>query len=301
MYPVRYEDMVLTKILESKHLFIWPAFLTVLIVSLFPLVYALIVSFQSIRLVPPIPPRFVGLDNYAEIVSSARFWGSITTTAIIVCISVFLQYVIGFTLALTLHHNVRGASLYRVVFLLPMFLAPVCVALIAKMLFHPVLGPVNDLFTIFGSPNISFLTVPPLAIAVLVIVETWQWTPFVVLLMLAGLQGLPSDVFEAARVDNISIWRRFRDITFPMLLPLSIAVIFIRMIEGFKIVDTVFILTGGGPGTSTETLTLFAYNEGFKKFNMGMTSALSFMFLIVVIVFGSVYLAAAQRIVRRYK
>lgn len=286
---------------ESKHVFIWPAFLVVLVVSLFPLIYALIVSFQSVRLVPPIPPKFVGFDNYAEIIQSGRFWGSIATTATIVGFSVVLQYVIGFALALALHHNVPGTSLYRVTFLLPMFLAPVCVALIAKMLFHPVLGPVNDLFTLLGSPNISFLTNSSLAITVLIIVETWQWTPFVVLIMLAGLQGLHGEVFEAARVDNISVWRRFCDITFPMLLPLSIAVIFIRFIEGFKIIDSVFVLTGGGPGTSTETLTLFAYNEGFKKFNIGLTSALSFLYLIVVIVFGTFYLAAAQRLVRRFK
>jgi len=203
-------------------------------------------------------------------------------------------------LAVALHHNVPGASLYRVAFLLPMFLAPVCVALIARMIFHPVLGPLNDAMAMFGMGGTSFLTEPHLAIAVLIVVETWQWTPFVVLLMLAGLQGLPAEVFEAARVDDIPPWQRFTGITFPMLLPLSVAVIFIRLIEGFKIVDTVFVLTGGGPGLSTETLTLFAYNEGFKKFNIGMTSALSFLFLIVVIILGSVYMAAAQRMIRRY-
>ncbi len=284
-----------------KYAFIWPAFLVVLLVTLFPLIYALVVSFQSMRIVPPTPPRFVGLDNYAEILASARFWGSIQVTAVIVFVSVALQYVLGFALALALHHNVPGATLYRVAFLLPMFLAPVSVALIARMLFHPVLGPVNEFFTLFGLENIPFLTNSTLAVATLITVEVWQWTPFVVLLMLAGLQGLPAEVFEAARVDNISAWRRFCDITFPMLLPLSVAVILIRLIEGFKIIDTVFVLTGGGPGTATETLTLFAYNEGFKKFNIGMTSALSFLFLIVVIVFGTIYLAAAQRMMRRYR
>lgn len=286
---------------QVKHAFIWPAFLLVLLVTLFPLIYALVVSFQSIRIVPPLPPRFVGIDNYAEILGSARFWGGMQITATIVFVSVALQYVFGFALALTLHHNITGASLYRVAFLLPMFLAPVCVALIARMLFHPVLGPVNELFSFFGLANLPFLTTPSLAITTLVVIEVWQWTPFVVLLMLAGLQGLPAEVFEAARVDNIPAWRRFRDLTFPMLLPLSVAVVFIRLIEGFKIIDTVFVLTGGGPGTATETLTLFAYNEGFKKFNIGMTSALSFVFLFVVIIFGTLYLAASQRLMRRYQ
>lgn len=283
-----------------KYAFVWPAFLLVLVVSMFPLIYALTVSFQTVRIVPPTPPRFVGFDNYVQIASSARFWGSIWTTAVIAFVSVAVQYVVGFALALALHHNVRGSSLYRVAFLLPMFLAPVCVALLARMIFHPYLGPVNDLMTTLGFGNVPFLTEPNLAMAVLISIDVWQWTPFVTLLMLAGLQSLPQEVFEAARVDDVSAWRRFWDITFPMLLPISVAVIFIRLIEGFKVIDTVFVLTGGGPGTATETLTLFAYNEGFKKFNLGLTSALSFLFLFVVIVFGTLYLAAAQRLTRRY-
>lgn len=283
-----------------KHAFLWPAFIVVLLISLFPLIYALTVSFQTMRLVPPTPPRFVGLQNYQEVLASGRFWGSMWTTTVITVLSVVFQYVLGFALALALHHNVPGSSLYRVTFLLPMFLAPVGVALIARMVFHPYLGPVNDLMGVLGFGNVPFLTEPNLAMGVLITVEVWQWTPFVTLLMLAGLQSLPAEVFEAARVDDVPAWRRFRDITFPMLLPLSVAVVFIRLIEGFKVIDTVFVLTGGGPGTATETLTLFAYNEGFKKFNIGMTSALSFTFLVVVIVFGTVYLALAQRLTRRY-
>jgi len=135
-----------------KYLFIWPAVFIVLVVSLFPLIYALTVSFQTVRIVPPTPPRFVGLDNYVEIAGSARFWGAIWTTALITFLSVALQYVLGFLLALALHHNVPGAALYRVTFLLPMFLAPVGVALIARMIFHPYLGPMNDAMAGLGLP-----------------------------------------------------------------------------------------------------------------------------------------------------
>src|SRR3546814_190773 len=112
--------------------------------------------------------------------------------------------------------------------------------------------------------------------------------------MLAGLQSLPTEVYEAAELENASAWRQFWGITFPMLLPISAAVVFIRIIESFKIIDTVFVLTGGGPGTATETLTLYAYQEGFKKFNLGYTSALSFLFLLVVMIFGVVYLALVR-------
>jgi multiple sugar transport system permease protein len=282
-----------------KYLFIWPAFLVVLAVSIFPLIYALTVSFQSIRITPPLPARFVGLDNYTGLLASARFWGAILTTSTIVFISVAVQYVVGFLLALSLHNNVLGERLYRPLFLLPMFMAPVAVALVARMMFHSALGPVNDLASFLGYPNLPYLTKASWAIAVIAVVEIWEWTPFVTLLMLAGLQGLPKDVFEAAAIENASPWQRFWGITFPMLLPLSVAVVFIRIIEGFKIVDTVFVLTGGGPGTSTETLTLYAYNEGFKKFNLGQASALSFLFLIVITLFGIAYLAIAKPIVEK--
>jgi multiple sugar transport system permease protein len=175
-----------------------------------------------------------------------------------------------------------------------MLLAPVAVALIARMMFNPTMGPLNELMTALGLPNLPFLTRTGWALAAIIAVEVWQWTPFVILLMLAGLQTLPEEVYEAAALENASPWQQFRDITFPMLLPISAAVVFIRLIESLKIIDTVFVMTGGGPGISTETLTLFAYQEGFKKFNLGYTSALSFLFLIVIVVVGTIYLAVLR-------
>lgn len=277
-----------------KYAFIWPAFLVVLIVALFPLIYSLTISFQSMRLVPPRPPRFVGLDNYADLLTQARFWATVWTTATIVFLSVSIQYVLGFAIALALFARVPGERLFRVVFLLPMLMAPIAVALVGRMLFHSTVGPINHLFTVLGLPNLPFLTDSNWAMGAIIVVEVWQWTPFVILMMLAGLQTLPAEVFEAANLENASPWQQFWGITFPMLLPISAAVIFIRIIESFKIIDTVFVLTGGGPGIATETLTLFAYQEGFKKFNLGYTSALSFLFLIVIILFGVIYLAVLR-------
>ncbi len=273
-----------------KYVFIWPAFLTVLLVGLFPLIYSLTVSFQSVRLVPPMPPRFVGFDNYVSLLAQPRFWETVRTTSLIVLCSVACQYVIGFAVALALHARVPGERLFRVSFLLPMLMAPIAVALVWRMLLHSTVGPINHAFTAIGLPNLPFLTRADWAIASIIIVEIWQWTPFVILLMLAGLQTLQADIYEAAALENASAWRQFWGITFPMLLPVSAAVVFVRIIESFKIIDTVFVLTGGGPGTATETLTLFAYQEGFKKFNLGYTSALSFLFLLVIMVFGVIYL-----------
>jgi multiple sugar transport system permease protein len=178
-----------------------------------------------------------------------------------------------------------------VALLLPMLLAPVAVALVARMIFNPTMGPLNQFLSMFGMANLPFLTNGHWALACIIAVEIWQWTPFVILMMLAGLQTLPEDVYEAAELENASAWQQFWGITFPMMLPISAAVVFIRLIESYKIMDTVFVMTGGGPGVDTETLTLFAYQEGFKKFNLGYTSALSFLFLIAITIIGVTYLA----------
>jgi multiple sugar transport system permease protein len=282
-----------------KYYFIWPAFMVVLAVAIFPLIYSLSISFMHFRLIPPLPPRFIGFDNYIDLLGQERFRAVIWTTSIIVVVSVALQYVIGFSVALMLNARLPGAKLFRVGLLLPMLIAPVAVALIARMMLNPTIGPLNELTTLFGFPNLPFLTDKYWALGSIIAVEVWQWTPFVILLMLAGLQTLPEDVYEAATLENTGPWRQFWDITFPMLLPISVAIIFIRAIESFKVMDTVFIMTGGGPGIATETLTLFAYQEGFKKFNMGYTSALSFLFLIFIIVIGVVYLAILKPYVEK--
>ena len=182
-----------------------------------------------------------------------------------------------------------------------MLVAPVAVALIARQIFNPTMGPLNELMTVLGFPNLPFLTQTKWAIGAIISVEVWQWTPFVILMMLAGLQTLPDDVYEAAALENATPWQQFWGITFPMMLPISVAVVFIRLIESYKIIDTVFVMTGGGPGISTETLTLFAYQEGFKKFNLGYTSALSFLFLIVITIIGVVYLAILRPHLEKHK
>ncbi len=284
-----------------KHAFIWPALLVVLIVTIYPLVYSLTVSFTSFRLIPPTPPKFIGFGNYAKLLGQERFWDVIQTTSLISFFAVIFQYVFGLALALALHAKVFAHRQLRVGLLMPMLMAPVAVALMGRMVFNPTLGPINQFFSALGMPNLPFLTNSTFALSVLTIVEIWMWTPFVMLLMLAGLQTLPSDVYEAAELENATPWQRFWTITFPMLLPISVAVVFIRLIESMKLMDTVIAMTGGGPGISTETLTLFAYQEGFKKFNLGYTAALSFLFLIVIVVISTLYLVVLRPHLARHR
>ncbi|MGQ7845837.1 carbohydrate ABC transporter permease [Granulosicoccus sp. 3-233] len=284
-----------------KHFFLWPAVLIVLVMAIFPLIYSLANSFMSLRLIPPRPARFVGLENYADLMVDDRFWQVVSTTSFIAFTSVTLQFVIGFAIALSLVKRVPGADFFRVSFLLPMLVAPVAVALVARQILNPTMGPLNQLTSFFGFSNLPFLTETKWALGSLIVVEIWQWTPLVILLLLAGLQSLPEDVYEAAELENASAWQQFWGITFPLMLPMSAAVYFIRIVESFKIIDTVFVMTGGGPGVSTETLTLYAYQEGFKKFNLGYTSALSFMFLAVVLIISLVYLAILKPHLEKYK
>ncbi len=284
-----------------KHFFLWPAVLIVLAMAIFPLIFSLANSFMSLRLIPPRPARFVGLENYADLLADDRFWQVVSTTSLIAFSSVAAQFIIGFAIALSLVKRVPGADFFRVSFLLPMLVAPVAVALVARQILNPTMGPLNQLTTFFGYANLPYLTETKWALGSLIVVEIWQWTPLVILLLLAGLQSLPEDVYEAAELENASAWQQFWGITFPMMLPMSAAVIFIRIVESFKIMDTVFVMTGGGPGVSTETLTLFAYQEGFKKFNLGYTSALSFLFLAVVLIISLIYLAVLKPHLEKYK
>ena len=284
---------------RAKYGFIFPAFLIVLLIGLFPLVYSLTISFSQVRLVPPLPPRFVGLDNYAAALGSVRFWGAVGNTLVISVAAVAFQYVIGMSLALALNARLPMGGLFRAAFLFPLLLAPIAVALMGKMIFHPGVGPMREVFAFFGHPNPPFLTDAIWATSVLVTLEVWQWTSFVIIVLLAGLQSLPNDVYEAASLEDASPWRQFWDITFPLLLPISVAIVLLRLVESFKVIDTVFVLTGGGPGISTETLSLFTYQEGFKKFNLGFTSAVSFLFLIFVVVFGTLYVSILKPVVEK--
>ncbi len=276
---------------RAKYAFILPAFLVVLIIGLFPLIYSLTISFMQVRLVPPIPPSFVGFDNYVEALSQPRFWSSVRVTFLIAALAVAVQYILGLALALALNSTLPLGRVYRAAFLFPLLMAPIAVAFIGKMIFHPGVGPMRDLFGLFGYPNPPFQTDPVWATGMLVTIEVWQWTSLVVIILLAGLQSLPRDVYEAAELENATRWQQFWGITFPMLLPISAAVVFLRFVESLKLIDTVFVLTGGGPGIATETLTLYTYQEGFKKFNLGYTSAISFLFLILIVIFGTVYVA----------
>lgn len=281
--------------LGASRMFLMPTILLILVLSIFPLLFSLVLAFMSwdlSRLEGGV--RFIGLKNFATLVTDPRFWNTARNTLFFVFGAVALQYFLGLGLALLLNQEIRFRRFYRVVFLIPMMLTPAAVAYVGRMLFNESMGPINDIIKHLGGPLIPWLSNPRLAMPSLILLDTWEWVPFVTIVLLAGLQSLPPEVFECARVDGASEWNIFRHITFPMLVPVSITVIVIRALEAFKLFDIVMVMTGGGPGTATETVTMYAYIVGMKNGNLGYASAIAYSLLVMVIIFTTIFINSTR-------
>lgn len=275
----------------ASYAFIMPAVVLILALSIFPLVFSLVLAFMSwdlSRLEGGM--RFIGLQNFATLLLDSRFWNTARVTLIFVVGSVALQYVLGLGLAILLNQEIHFRRFFRVAFLVPMMLTPAAVGYIGRMLFNESQGPINDIIKHLGAPGVPWLSNSAMALPSLIILDTWEWVPFMTIVLLAGLQSLPPEVFESARVDGANEWKIFRYITFPMLAPVSITVILIRALEAFKLFDIVMVMTGGGPGTATETVTMYAYIVGMKNGNLGYASAIAYSLLIMVVLFSTLFI-----------
>jgi len=276
--------------------FIMPAVVLILLLSIFPLLFSLVLAFMSwdlSRLTGG--ARFIGLGNFVTLVNDARFWNTARVSLTFVIGAVTLEYILGLGVAFLLNQEIRFRRFFRVAFLLPMMLTPAAVAYAGRMLFNEGAGPINDIIKSLGGPQIPWFSNASLALPSLMLLDAWEWTPFVMIVLLAGLQSLPPEVFEAARVDGASEWQTFRHITFPMLLPVSITVVLIRALEAFKLFDIVSVMTGGGPGTATEPVTLYAYLVGMKNGNLGYASAIAYSLLVMVIIFSTLFLNSLRQ------
>jgi len=281
---------------RSKYVFLLPAVVLILLFSIFPLLFSFTLAFLSwdlSRLTGGV--RFIGLENFITLVNDARFWNTARVTLIFVFGAVGLEYALGLGIALLLNQEIRFRRFFRVVFLMPMMLTPAAVAYAGRMLFNESMGPINHIIKLLGGPQIPWFSSPTLALPSLILLDAWEWTPFVMIVLLAGLQSLPLEVFEAARVDGASDWQTFWRVTFPMLAPVSVTVILIRALEAFKMFDIVVVMTGGGPGTATEPVTLYAYLVGMKNGNLGYASAIAYALLIMVVISSTLFLSGVRR------
>lgn len=265
-----------------KLVFLLPALLTLLAVILFPLLFTIRVSLSGWDAISP-GLDFIGIKNYAAVLSDIRFWQSFERLVGMALGTVAIQYVLGFAMALLVWQQIRFRRFFRVVFLVPMMTTPVIMTVIWRTIFHQSLGPANEILGLVGLGPYPWLTDGSFAVASVMIVEVWQWTPFMFLLLLAGLISLPREPFLAAAIDGAGPIRTFLNVTFPLMAPVSIGAIVIRLIEASKIMETVYVLTSGGPGTATETTGYYIYIRGLRDFEIGYSAALSVTYLVIMI------------------
>lgn len=315
-----------------KRVFLYPAVSVLLALSIFPLIWSLGISFTDFQRgdqasraraaeegVEVEDAGFLGLgfnvtlQNYERMLTDERLHATIRNTFFYVIAGVIIQYFFGFGLALLLNQDFFGRNLVRVIFLMPMMVTPVAAAYTGRMMFDSSISPLaqlqrtlTDLVQSFPGGifedvviRIPWLTDAAVAPFTMVLIDSWQWIPFMTLLLLAGMQTIPDEIYEAARVDGATSWRILRSITFPILLPISATVILIRGLEIFKIIDIIMVTTGGGPGNATESLTMYIFRTALTFGNYGYASAISFALLIAVIIFATVFLAGMRRITPR--
>jgi len=266
-----------------KYLFLLPGLLVLVAIILFPLLFTIRVSLSGWDVNQP-GLNWIGGENYARMLSDNRFWEALVRLDVMAIGTVLLQYVLGFALALLVWRDIRCKRFFRVLFLVPMMTTPVIMTVIWRTIISESLGPVNDILNRIGLPSVPWITDAAMAFISVMIVEVWQWTPFMFLLLLAGLLSLPREPFLAAAIDGAGPIRTFLRVTFPAMAPISISALIIRFIEASKILDTVYVLTSGGPGTATETSSYYIYIRGLRDFQIGYASALSFTYLVIMIV-----------------
>ena len=259
-----------------------PSFLLLLLITTAPLVFLAWNSLQKLDLGMPWISGFTGFGNYVKMGEDPRFWNSLSLTIIYTFSTVVLQILIGLSLALLVLKIPRGQAIMRIAAILPIVLAPVVVGLFWRTLvLAPDFGLVDLVTRALGLGNYNWLGDPQLALISVIAIHTWQWTPFAFLVLLATLATLPPDVFEAARLDRANAWQRFWHITLPLIRPAIVMVIILRTMTALSAFAAIFAATGGGPGTSTEILNLYAYRTSFTELNIGYGSALAIVLLAI--------------------
>ncbi|MCI8317180.1 MAG: sugar ABC transporter permease [Lachnospiraceae bacterium] len=269
---------------DSWKLLYYPGRIILLLITIIPTVYALYLSLHYYNLGKLRDKKFIFLQNYIELFQDERFWNSLKVTLCFALISLAAELILGMLIALGLSKKIKLKGVAQTAILLPMIITPVVVALFWKMFYDPQFGNLSYFLSLLNLPVPDMLSYRNTALPAMIIVDIWEWTPYVALILLSGLQALPQEPYEAARVDGASRWQTFRYITFPLMRSaVNIAVIF-RFMDLFKWMDTVYVMTGGGPGVSTETLSYYAYMNNFKFLDVGYASALCIVMLLIVMV-----------------
>jgi multiple sugar transport system permease protein len=284
-------------------LFISPTILLLLMINIFPLLWTIRTSLTNYKAnMGWMKYRFVGIDNYVDILTDPDIWAAMQTTAHFVFWSIFLEVLLGFGLALLINRKFRGHSFWTTIILLPMMLSPAVVGNFWTFLFQPQSGLFNYAVSFFsGIDPASFQMIGDVRLApwTIVLVDVWMWTPYVMLICLAGLRSIPDYIYEAAEVDRASAWQRFSSVTLPMVMPFLMLAVLFRGIENFKMFDMVNLLTNGGPGSLTETVSITLKRAAFEKWQTGWSSALAIILFVTVFGAANIYIKVLNKVKQR--
>ncbi len=284
-------------------LFIAPTIILLLAINIFPLLWAIYLSFTNFRANRPnAVVEGVGLRNYQRVLNDPDIWQAMQTTAHFVFWTILLQTVIGFGLAYLIDRKFRGHGIWTTIILIPMMLSPAVVGNFWRFLYEPQIGLFAyavSFLTGIPTSQVQMLGDVSLAPWAIVIVDTWMWTPYVMLICLAGLRSIPDYIYEAAEVDRASAWRQFWSITVPMALPFIMLAVLFRGIENFKMFDMVMLLTGGGPGSTTEVASITLKREAFESWATGRASAFAMILFVAVFGLANIYVKALNRVKQR--
>ncbi|PIV75909.1 MAG: ABC transporter permease [Rhodobacteraceae bacterium CG17_big_fil_post_rev_8_21_14_2_50_65_11] len=284
-------------------IFVAPTIFLLLAINIFPLIWTIRLSFTDFRANRPnAEVSWVGLRNYERILNDPEIWQTMQATAHFLFWTLSFQVLIGFALAWLINAKFRGNNFWTTVIVLPMMLSPAVVGNFWTFLYQPQIGLFNYVVAFFsGTDPTSFSMIAEVALApwAIVIVDTWMWTPFVMLICLAGLRSIPESIYEAAECDRASKWRQFWTITVPMVLPFLMLAVLFRGIENFKMFDLVVQLTGGGPGSTTELTSINLKREAFEKWRTGYASAYAVILFVTVFGLASIYVKAMNKVKER--
>ncbi|WP_313056760.1 carbohydrate ABC transporter permease [Agrobacterium cavarae] len=278
------------------YLLLLPSLLLLVLVIAYPTIYGFFISVREMRLTRPGLNGWVGMKHYAAMMSDRVFWISLKNTAIWVVAAVTIEMALGFVAALALNRNLPGTKIFGILILLPYFLPNVVAGHMWALLLDPRLGVINDILVRLGilSTYKAWFADPNTALAATILVEAWHGFPFFALLFLAGLKGIPEDLYKAAAVDGAGAFTKFRLITVPMLKTVITAAVILRVISLVNSPDLLLVLTGGGPGNSTQVLSLYAFQTAYRDFNFGYAGALSVVMFFILMVFAMIYIRLAR-------
>ncbi|MEI3850868.1 MULTISPECIES: carbohydrate ABC transporter permease [unclassified Ensifer] len=270
-----------------RYLMLAPTMLILLALTIFPSLYMFYAAVHKISPNPDLPWQFVGPGNFARLLTDAQFHVALRNTAVFTIVSVAVEFVLGLGLALLLDRFIRRLTFLKTVLMIPMMLPPIAVAITWKIIYEPQFGVLNEIMYRLGLPLQAWAGDVNLAMFSIIVADVWQWTPFIFLLMLAGLASLPVEPYEAAALDGASSWRQFWDLTLPFLKPVIAIALLLRVMDALRLFDLVFILTGGGPADRTKVLSLYIYQVAYRFADPGYAAAISLFVLFVTIVLST--------------